>query len=71
MSSWRGIYNSNPGSRLLASYKILPLNLFLPQNDSRNDPTSFILSDLELSPENEHLFDNLHEELGAPDWLDL
>jgi hypothetical protein len=43
----------------------------LPQKDSKNNSTSFILSDLELSPEDDHLFNNLHEEVGAPEWLDL
>jgi len=60
--------SSKPVARELQDIASEPL---LPQRASRNDSTSFILSDLELSPEDEHLFNNLHEELGASDWLDL
>jgi hypothetical protein len=62
------LQSRKPNARELQNIASEPI---LPQRDSRNNSTSFILSDLELSPEDDHLFNNLHEEVEAPEWLDL
>jgi hypothetical protein len=65
---YRQLQSRKPNARRLQNIGSKPL---LPPKDSRSNSTRFILSDLELSVEDDHLFNNLHEEVGAPEWLEL